>query len=312
MELAHMNDSSRDKTRIFVSYSHHDKQYLRPKSLLDFLKGLENDGAEFWWDQRITAGDTWDDEIRAQLLRADIALVLVSQWFLDSQYIRNVEVKKLLERVREEALLIFPIILSACDWKRYTWLSRLQHLPDGELNLAQHFNRPGSREAMYSKIRDALLNRFRHQSPAARAIEATSGAVNVINALEPQYRVLLGLETEGAQHSLRYDGLGDQIKITYRGQVRYLTEGDVRHLPVSDLERITTLQRAMRAYHDKWIELYARRTESGATAELQSASRQMAPELLAITESLEQFGLDLEDHYRFFFQLVNHFGQDSP
>ena len=136
MDSPRTNDSSRDTTKIFVSYSHRDKTYIRENSLLGFLRGLENDGAEFWWDQRMTAGDTWDDEIRGQLLKADIALVLVSQWFLDSQYIRNVEVRAFLHRMREEALLIFPVILSACDWKRYGWLSRLQHLPDGDMNQA--------------------------------------------------------------------------------------------------------------------------------------------------------------------------------
>jgi len=67
-----------DPVKVFVSYSHKDSQYLGDTSLFGFIRGLEKDGAKFWVDTRLTAGEQWDDEIRTQLEQADIALMLVS------------------------------------------------------------------------------------------------------------------------------------------------------------------------------------------------------------------------------------------
>lgn len=153
-------DTSAPETQVFVCYSHHDVAYLRKNSLLGFLIGLENEGAKFWWDQSLQAGDLWDDEIRTHLLAADIALVLVSQWLLDSKYVRDVELRVLLERAELDGLVVVPVILSPCEWRRYGWLSRRQHLPEGDKTLAQHYSRPGSRDAMFLKIRETLRGRL--------------------------------------------------------------------------------------------------------------------------------------------------------
>jgi hypothetical protein len=304
-------DSPTTETQIFVSYSHHDAAYVGKDSLLGFLMGLENDGARFWWDQSLQAGDIWDDEIKEHLLQADVALVLVSQWLLDSRYVRDVEVRVLLERVRLEGLIIFPVIVSASDWQRYGWLSRLQHLPEGDKTLAEHYSGPGVREAMFLKIREALRARLKGNAPAETAIEATSGAVNLINSLEPEYRsVVANIPEPREQHGLRFEGLGAKIRITRIGQPpREITADDLRHLPLADLETITALQKGMRHYHDRWVSLYSRRENPGVEQELRSLARELAPDLAAVIERLAQFGLDLEDHYSRFYDFVVSFGQ---
>lgn len=305
-------DTSTPETQIFISYSHHDAGYLAENSLLGFLRGLEYDGARFWWDRSLQAGDLWDDEIRTHLLEADVALVLVSQWLLDSRYVRDVEIRMLLQRVDLEGLVIVPIILSPCDWRRYGWLSRRQHLPEGNKTLAQHYSRPGAREAMFSKIRETLQGRLKAKAPAEVAIEATSGAINLINALEPQYRSVVAAAPEShEQHGLRFEGQGTKVVITRHGQVvKELTADDIRHLPVADLETITTLQRGMRHAHDRWASLYRRREEPGVEQELRSLAKRLAPDLRAVIEKLQWFGLDLDDHYSRFYYFVVSVGGD--
>jgi hypothetical protein len=302
--------TSAPETQIFVSYSHHDVAYLADNSLLGFLRGLENDGARFWWDRSLRAGDVWDDEIRARLLEADLALVLVSQWLIDSRYVRDVEIRMLLERVELEGLVIVPIILSACDWQRYGWLSRRQHLPEGDKTLAGNYNRRGAREAMFLKIREAIRGRLKGMAPAEVAIEATSGAVNLINTLEPQYRSVVAAAPEShEQHGLRFEGKGAKIVVTRHGQlVKVLTADDIRHLNPADLETITTLQKAVRSAHDRWVSLYSRRGEPGVEQQLRSLARDLAPDLSAVIHRLEQFGLDLEDHYSRFYHFVTEVG----
>ena len=79
-----------EKIMILVTYSHADAPYLGKNSLLGYLRGLEKDNVEFWTDREIKAGELWDDVIKAKIQEADIALVLVSQAFLDSDYCQNV------------------------------------------------------------------------------------------------------------------------------------------------------------------------------------------------------------------------------
>jgi hypothetical protein len=138
--------------RVFVSYSHQDRKYLDNDSLLGYLKGLEQEGFEFWNDQRIRTSEIWDTEVRNQINSADIALVLVSQAFLNSKYCHDVEITTFIEERKQRGLRIFPIILSACDWKRYNWLSSTQFQPLEGKNIESDFRDRGKRSELFLKI----------------------------------------------------------------------------------------------------------------------------------------------------------------
>ncbi len=140
------------KVRIFVSYSHQDGKYLKNKSLLGYLRGLEADDVEFWTDERITTGDLWDDEIKKRIAESDIALVLVSQWFLDSEYCSKVEIGGFLD----QELVIFPVMLSACEWRLHEWLRTRQFLPGGDKTISEHFTESGARTRLFLDIRTEL------------------------------------------------------------------------------------------------------------------------------------------------------------
>ena len=116
---------------VFVSYSHKDSEYLGDEELLAFLRGLEKEGVRFWWDEALVAGDDFDNEIKAQIENSQVAVVLVSQWFLDSDYCTKVEVEEFLRHASEKGLVIFPIILSPCEWQRHEWLKSRHFLPRG-------------------------------------------------------------------------------------------------------------------------------------------------------------------------------------
>ena len=153
-----------DAVKVFVSYSHQDAEYLKYDSLLGFLKGLEKDGVEFWDDRRIRPGELWDEVIKTNLEEARIALVLVSQFFLDSAYCQNVEIEHCLARKTH----LFPIILSPCDWQRHDWLSRRQFLPGSNQTVEEHYTEPGPRKRLFLEIREGLRERVelvRKQEP---------------------------------------------------------------------------------------------------------------------------------------------------
>jgi hypothetical protein len=145
-----------DLVRIFVSYSHIDGKYLKPASLLGFLSGLKRDRFEFWSDERIETGSLWDEKIREEIRRADVALVLVSQWFLNSPYCQEVEIASFLEERRNRGLRIYPVILSPCDWESEAWLKATQFRPrDGTFE--ERYNRPeGKRKRFFLDIYNEL------------------------------------------------------------------------------------------------------------------------------------------------------------
>ena len=169
-----------DTVRVFVSYSHADAQYLGKDSLMGFLRGLENENVTFWMDREIQAGELWDDVIKANIQAADIALVLVSQSFLDSYYCQKVETQSFLTQKKH----LFPIILSPCEWKRHDWLSSRQFLPGGDETLLEHYTEPGPRLRLFLKIREQIRHRAELIRQAAKERETS---------LLPAQQALLGI-----------------------------------------------------------------------------------------------------------------------
>ncbi|MCK4604776.1 MAG: SUMF1/EgtB/PvdO family nonheme iron enzyme [Deltaproteobacteria bacterium] len=145
-----------DTIKVFVTYSRRDEEYLGDNSLLGYLKGLEQEGVEFWTDRKIRTGEGWDAVIKTNLQSSPIALVLVSQAFLDSAYCLDVEIKSLLEN---KAHLI-PVILSPCEWRRHEWLSSRQFLPGGGETVEGHHTDLGKRKGLFLNIREELRERI--------------------------------------------------------------------------------------------------------------------------------------------------------
>lgn len=138
------------KITIFISYSHDDVYHQ--KELLKFLKGLENDGIEFWSDQQIATGELWDETIKIKIADSLIVLALVSQAFLDSSYCTKDEIGRFLA----QQTYIFPVILSACEWQRHDWLKCRQFLPSNNKTIEEDYKDLGSRKRLFLEIRQQL------------------------------------------------------------------------------------------------------------------------------------------------------------
>jgi hypothetical protein len=139
-----------------VSYSHADSAYVQTGGLLSYVSGLEREGFEFWDDRRLVAGEHWDTEIKKAIADSNIALVLVSQAFLNSPYCLNVEVRGFLELRARSGLVIFPVIVAPCDWKTHTWLASTQFEPRDGRTLETDYRDRGSREGVYLRILEQL------------------------------------------------------------------------------------------------------------------------------------------------------------
>jgi hypothetical protein len=141
--------------KVFVAYSHEDAAYLDDDSLLGYLKELAKESIAFWTDRNIHIGESWDEVIKANIQDAHIALVLVSQGFLDSAYCQKEEINRFLAQKSN----LFPIILSSCEWQRHEWLRSRQYLPGGNETIEEHYAAPDRRKELFLDLWRQLRER---------------------------------------------------------------------------------------------------------------------------------------------------------
>lgn len=100
---------------VFISYSHKDDEF---RERLDVHLALlqRQDVIRVWHDRRIGAGKDIHGEISENLETADIVLLLVSPDFLASDYCYDREMVRAMERHKEGAVRVIPVILRVCDW----------------------------------------------------------------------------------------------------------------------------------------------------------------------------------------------------
>ncbi|WP_421774260.1 toll/interleukin-1 receptor domain-containing protein [Gracilimonas sp.] len=118
-------------SKIFMSYSHKDEP-LRDELELH-LSMLKRQGLiSTWHDRKILPGDEFENEIDENLESSDIILLLVSPYFLASDYCYEIEMKRAIERHENGEARVIPIILDHCDWKNALF-GKLNALPkDGQ------------------------------------------------------------------------------------------------------------------------------------------------------------------------------------
>ncbi len=101
------------RTKVFVSYSHADEKWLQ--MLHVHLAPLERSGlVDRWDDTNITAGEKWREEIASAIQASKVAVLLISAYFMASEFIAKNELPPLLEAAKKEGTVILPVIISPC------------------------------------------------------------------------------------------------------------------------------------------------------------------------------------------------------
>jgi internalin A len=104
--------------KIFISYSKADSNHLQ--KLENHLSILRRNGTIATWNcRKLVPGEKWDGKIRQELEEADLILFLVSDDFLATDYIWDVEIKRAIERENDpnDNVIVVPIIVRSCCWE---------------------------------------------------------------------------------------------------------------------------------------------------------------------------------------------------
>ena len=102
-----------------------------------------------WADTNIGVGKHWEDEIENALDSAKVAILLVSPYFMASDFIRQVELPKMLMKAKLDGLVIKPLIISRSFFER-----------DKDLSKIQAFNYDKPLKSLTPAKRDDLLDKF--------------------------------------------------------------------------------------------------------------------------------------------------------
>jgi len=160
--------ASRQANRIFVSYSHADREWW--KRLEDMLRPyLRDDKTELdvWVDTRIQPGQQWDAEIRKALDRSGVAVALVSKGFLASPYIMDHEFPPIISASTKGELELVWVYVESGGFE-VTPLNDIQAAYDTKkpLSLLPHAEQEEALKSVAQQIKAAALRateRFKHQ-----------------------------------------------------------------------------------------------------------------------------------------------------
>ena len=131
--------------KLFFSYSHKD-EVLRDE-LEIHLSSLKRQGIiSAWHDRRIGPGDEFGNEISDHLEDSNIILLIVSPYFIASDYCYEIEIKRAMERHEMGSAIVIPIILHPCDW---------HDMPFGKLMACPKDGKPISK---FPNMHDAFLD----------------------------------------------------------------------------------------------------------------------------------------------------------
>lgn len=142
------------RPRVFVSYAHEDEAH-KDKLVRQFSDMVRRGEIELWQDRVIRPGADWRGDIRAAVEQCDMALLLVSDAFIASEFIDSEELGLLLQRREREGVTVVPLIVRPCRWKT-SRVQALQVLPRDGRAITTFPTENGERDQAWVDVADAL------------------------------------------------------------------------------------------------------------------------------------------------------------
>ncbi len=158
------------KGTIVLIYAHKDVSFVRKSKLMDYLKSAARElNFELWWDCDMAEG-LFRQEIVRRLNAADVVICLVSEPFLNSEFVREVEAKIVASRRQRGGLIVVPIMLDPVV-NIPPWLSKLHRLPASH---PPYLAGRTDKVIVFKAIADHIQLRVRKHAPTYREARSLS------------------------------------------------------------------------------------------------------------------------------------------
>ncbi len=100
---------------IYIIYTSEDNDVrLQLSRHLETLE--ESHNLTIWHDDPISSGQQWKPQNESHFNQADVFLLLVSDAFMHSEFIKQLEFKMVIDRYRAGESTVIPILLNNCPW----------------------------------------------------------------------------------------------------------------------------------------------------------------------------------------------------
>jgi hypothetical protein len=100
----------------FYSYSHKDRRHL--DDLIPAMAAYRRNGdLDDWDDRKIHGGQKWEEELVERARNSRLFLLLVTNYFVDSDYCVNRELMLARTLLERQVAAVAPIIVEDCNWK---------------------------------------------------------------------------------------------------------------------------------------------------------------------------------------------------
>ncbi len=288
-------DESRQNFRkgIFISYSHEDEFWL--KRLMDFLKPLIREDVHVWNDTMIPAGSDWKKAIEDAIYHSRVAVLLVSQNFIASEFIYREELPYILENTSRGLTVIWIAV----------GYSMFLQTPLAQFQAGNDPARP--LQSLSDADRDKVLVDIANKIASAVDLNATANAFHIIDRFYPEQEAF----TEGREESgLPQPGtvaVQQQTTIHFErrdfGVVEQITAKDIEKLDDESRQLIRAFEATMKDLFDRWTELKPKRVardeqvREKARRESDEIRQDLCAELNGLLDFIATLGKYLEDHY---------------
>lgn len=243
------------RNKVFISYAHEDSEYA--DDVRKHLATRLRSEALVWVDTEIQAGDEWEAKLESALCASNCALMLLSVDYLNSRYIAERELPRMLEE-RTKGMRIVPVLVRECSWCEDERIATMQlGLPPTE-SLSATRERSRSRyESAIERLCKTIADQLGQLGKQSRA-----------DTLKPVDKLLAsidGLEIHEAKH-------GGDNSVVYKGTMEG-REVAVKLMMNPHLARFgepfrAALKLAANLEHPCFIPLLSTRYEPGSPAVL--------------------------------------------
>lgn len=204
----------KSKQKIFISYSHKDEVLMQ--RVINHLETFDLD-FDTWVDKNIDPGDEWEEKIKNAIDEADMAILLVSNDFLISDFIKSKELPWLGRKRELYKLRIIPFILKPSNWSEFEFYKKLEVRPK-EKSFVEFAEDNGEREKVlkeFAKKVNLLLQENTSDLilESKKVIENNNGFYNSFPTTFAIYRVL-SLHNENEEY---YFKLTSNLSIYKKG-----------------------------------------------------------------------------------------------